>query len=440
MPLYEATPGSFRHIAKASFADLKLRERDDLQRLLRTQIEVLAADLYVIAEEFGEWEDSRRRIDLLAIDKQANLLVIELKRANDGGHMELHTIRYASMASAMTFERAEQIHSEFLARMGEPAEEAKSRMLAFLGWDEPDEENFAPDVRMVLVSEDSGKEPTTAVLWLRERDIDIRCFRLRPYKDGETRRIDVQQIIPLPEADEYQVQLREKEKVGRKNRAERYDVRLRFWEGVIAIARTRKARHANIKPGPHHWLGASSGIRGLGLNHVIVQEYGVAEPYIDRGKAAENKRIFDQLHARKEEIEKAFGTPLLWERLDTKRACRIKHMIERGGYDRCTPHGSGRLATLARRAAATRSPQHSRFAVVDSRPSSGRGFTRPARCRMGTRNRCLSLFPSAFGGPEIRRHGLLRRHAPNCDSRKRLRCAAARGVLFGARNRLGSRL
>ncbi|MHB9008543.1 MAG: hypothetical protein ACYDC1_16630, partial [Limisphaerales bacterium] len=131
MPLYEMTSDAFRPLSQASFADLKVRERYDLQRLLRTQIEVLSDDLYVLTEEFGDWDDSRRRIDLLAIDPQANLVVIELKRTNDGGHMELQAIRYASMVSAMTFERAEQIHGEFLARMGEPAEEARSRMLTF---------------------------------------------------------------------------------------------------------------------------------------------------------------------------------------------------------------------------------------------------------------------------------------------------------------------
>ena len=332
MPLYEMTSTIFRPITQTSFSDLRVRERDDLQRLLRTQIEVLGDDLYVLTEEFGDWEDSRRRIDLLAIDREANLVVIELKRTNDGGHMDLQAIRYASMVSAMTFERAEQIHSEFLARMGDAPDEAKSRMLAFLDWDDADEESFAPDVRMVLVSEDFGKELTTAVLWLRDRAIDIRCVRLRPYQDGETRLIDVQQIIPLPEAHEYQVQLREKEQVGRKKRAERYDVRQHFWEGLVAVARSRQTRHANIKPGSYHWLGASSGIRGLGFNYVIVQEYGISELYIDRGEVGENKRIFDQLHGQKEEIEANFGGALSWERLDTKRACRIKHVIERGGY------------------------------------------------------------------------------------------------------------
>lgn len=332
MPLYEMTSQSLRALNEVSFAELKIKERGDLQRLLRSQISVLGDDLYVLTEEFSDWEDSKRRIDLLAIDPEANLVVIELKRTHDGGHMELQAVRYASMVSAMTFERAEQIHAEFLARMGEPAAEARERMLTFLGLEEPDEEAFASDVRILLVSENFGKELTTTVLWLRERNIDIRCIRLRPYQDGEKHLIDVQQIIPLPEANEYQIQLREKEQVGRKKRSERYDIRLKFWEGLVAKARNRNTRHAHIKPTSHGWLGGSSGIRGLAFNYSIVQEYGVVELYIDRGDSTENKRVFDQISERKSEIESSFGGPLLWERLDLKRASRIKHVIDRGGY------------------------------------------------------------------------------------------------------------
>ena len=81
MPLYEMTSDAFRPLSQASFADLKVRERDDLQRLLRTQIDVLGDDLYVITEEFGDWDDSRRRIDLLAIDRRGDTAVAELSLA-----------------------------------------------------------------------------------------------------------------------------------------------------------------------------------------------------------------------------------------------------------------------------------------------------------------------------------------------------------------------
>src|SRR5215813_3750997 len=53
-----------------TFTQLEIKERADLQHVLRDHIEVLGGDLRVIAEEYGNWEDSRRRIDLFALDKQ----------------------------------------------------------------------------------------------------------------------------------------------------------------------------------------------------------------------------------------------------------------------------------------------------------------------------------------------------------------------------------
>ena len=224
MTLFEMKDELFRPITEASFSEMNVRERGDLQRLLRTQIDVIDDELYVLAEEFSDWEDSKRRIDLLALDKQANLVVIELKRTSDGGHMELQAVRYASMISNMTFEQAVRVHGAFLTQMGEPAEEAEGKILDFLDWDEPDEDSFADDIRIILVSEDFGKELTTAVLWLRSRDLDIRCVRLKPYQDEGKKFIDVQQIIPLPEAEDYQVQLREKEQKRRSTKkGDRWD-------------------------------------------------------------------------------------------------------------------------------------------------------------------------------------------------------------------------
>jgi Domain of unknown function (DUF4268) len=332
MPIYEVTQKQFRRIAEGDFAQSGLGERSDIQRLLRTQIEVIADDLYVLAEEFSEWEDSKRRIDLLAVDANANLVVVELKRTSDGGHMELQAVRYAAMVSAMTFERAVQIHANFLTAIGEDHTKAQTRLLEFLDWSEPDEEAFANDTRIILLSADFSKELTTSVLWLIDQGVDIRCIRMRPYKDGDRTLVDVQQLIPMPEAHDYQVQLREKGSEGRKQRAERYDIRQKFWEGVVACAKEHDGRHANIKPGKYAWIGAGSGIGGLGFVLAVTQDSGKAELYIDRGDRDENKSIFDRLFAQREEIEKAFPFSLEWERLDHRRACRIKSEIAGKGY------------------------------------------------------------------------------------------------------------
>jgi RecB family endonuclease NucS len=87
MPIYEFAQNGIHALSETSFGSKGFQERRDLQRLLREYVEVIAPDTLVIAEEFGNWEDSKRRIDLLAIDREANLVVIELKRTEDGGHM-----------------------------------------------------------------------------------------------------------------------------------------------------------------------------------------------------------------------------------------------------------------------------------------------------------------------------------------------------------------
>jgi len=223
MALFEILPEAIKELDRSSFADLKLRERGDLQRLLRKQISVISPDLYVISEEFSDWEDSYRRIDLLAIDKDANLVVIELKRTQDGGHMDLQAIRYAAMISTMTFDKVARAHDQYLRRLGETNGDAEARILEFLGWSTPQEEEFAKDVRIFLVSEDFGIELTSAVLWLRGRGIDIRCVRLHPYSKGDQIFVDVQQIIPLPEAEEYMIRLRDKQDVSRSSQQGRRD-------------------------------------------------------------------------------------------------------------------------------------------------------------------------------------------------------------------------
>ena len=93
MPIFEIGDDAIRPVELTSFGAAGLKERADLQRLLRDQVGVVAPDTLVIAEEFREWTESRRRIDLLAVDKAANLVVIELKRTEDGGHMELQAVR-----------------------------------------------------------------------------------------------------------------------------------------------------------------------------------------------------------------------------------------------------------------------------------------------------------------------------------------------------------
>jgi hypothetical protein len=108
----------------------------------------------------------------------------------------------------LTFNRASEIYQKYLDDSGKSIN-AESALLEFLGWDEPQSDDFARDVRIVLVSANFSKELTTSVMWLNERNLNIRCVRLRPYKYMEQILVDVQQIIPLPEAESYQIKIKQ---------------------------------------------------------------------------------------------------------------------------------------------------------------------------------------------------------------------------------------
>lgn len=240
--------------------------------------------------------------------------------------MELQALRYAGMVSSMTFDQVVDVYAAYLHRRND-SRDARSRILEFLDWEEPDEDRFAQEVRIVLVAAEFGKELTTAVMWLNERDLDIRCIRMRPYSDNGRLLVDVQQVIPLPEAEEYMVKIRQKEvreRSARREQTESGKMLHRFWTELLDKARIRTDLHARISPGTYWWLGAGAGRRGLALNYAFGKENPRVELYIDTGDGADNKRIFDQLVGAKAQVEGRFQGTLGWERLEDKRACRIR--------------------------------------------------------------------------------------------------------------------
>lgn len=214
MPIYTLDNNSndFNPVKTTSFKEEFVLERSHLQQALKKNIEVIAEDCLIIAEEYAEWDGSKKRIDLLAIDKNANLVIIELKRTDSGDHMELQAIRYASMVSTMTLEIAVDIFCRYKRVNGDQEfdrGDALDLMSSFVNI-ELSENTFADDVRIILVSSNFSKELTTSVIWLNERNLNITCIRMQPYSYNSQILVDVQQIIPLPEAKDYQIRAQKK--------------------------------------------------------------------------------------------------------------------------------------------------------------------------------------------------------------------------------------
>ena len=95
----------------------------------------------------------------------------------------------------------EDIFSFFAQYLQCDKDEAQLKIEEFL-----DEElsSLNQNQRIYLVAKEFHSDVASAVLWLRDFEIDIRCLRLRPYVDADNDLfITPDIIIPLPEAKDY---------------------------------------------------------------------------------------------------------------------------------------------------------------------------------------------------------------------------------------------
>jgi hypothetical protein len=58
MPLFHLTPNDIEAVRPESFSALGISRRGHLQRVLRNNLDVIATDCLLIAEEFGDWDQA----------------------------------------------------------------------------------------------------------------------------------------------------------------------------------------------------------------------------------------------------------------------------------------------------------------------------------------------------------------------------------------------
>lgn len=179
-----------------------------------------------------------------------------------------------------------------------------------------------------IVSE-TRPEHVSAITWLNESSsANFYLLKLEAIKIGQSDPAPLLTLIVGPSEATKAVGKAKQEF------AERYEIRRDFWAQLLEHAKTKTKLHAGISPSRYAWIGTGAGKRGLSFNYVVWEHEVSVELYIDRGKNsdAENKAIFDALHAKQDEIERSFGDSLEWERLDSKRASRIRKTISLGGW------------------------------------------------------------------------------------------------------------
>lgn len=209
---------TFEKIESTTFLDLNIWERHHIQEWIRQAPEILGEQLLVVSIEFDRFVNSHDRLDVLAIDRQGNLVVIELKRDAFAGYADLQAIRYAAMVSSMTIDNLLPYYiayqKKYLKVENPSKENSRTDIEEFVNQDSFEELSSKP--RIILCSENFSQEITTTVLWLNQSGLDISCVRITPHRIGEQVVIVPNKIIPIQEAKQYLIDIQKKEELQEK--------------------------------------------------------------------------------------------------------------------------------------------------------------------------------------------------------------------------------
>lgn len=169
------------------------------------------------------------------------------------------------------------------------------------------------------------EEHRQVIEWLNETTPDDMSFYL--IKIEGIKIVGYDSVAPLFTVVEGPTQERKKIGTEKKEHAQRHLTRREFWTQFIEAMNRKSTLCQNISPSTDSWIGIALGVTGISVNLVATGNYARAEIYINRGDTTENKKVFDYLYGLKNEIEKAFGASLVWERMEDRVTSRIKYEL-----------------------------------------------------------------------------------------------------------------
>ena len=101
-----------KEIKNISFKEVGLKERNDLQEWIANNPIILGEELLIIQKEFDGFNDTNERLDLLALDKLGNLVIIENKLDDSGKNVVWQAIKYAGYCSSLNKEDIKSIFQQ----------------------------------------------------------------------------------------------------------------------------------------------------------------------------------------------------------------------------------------------------------------------------------------------------------------------------------------
>ena len=313
MYIYDKQKDTVMPWDETEFKSLGLLERQDLERWIEKCPSILGEELMIITTEYDKFDKTNERLDLLGLDKDGNIVVIELKRDDSGKNVDLQALKYAAYCSTINFAQLIGMYARYQRGKGVEmtSDAADATIRSFIANDDFNECNDRP--RIILVAKEFRPEVTASVIWLRNFDLDISCVKWVPY-ELENGRIAVSStvLIPLPEAKDFLMQAGKKEIAEHTVSPASLEYVQFFSECVELLNSTLPNEYAPAKPRSYYQIPT-----GMGSIHFEWQFLGRPRSglgvalHFEKGDKALNQKLLASCSKLKDKLQSALNEEVI---------------------------------------------------------------------------------------------------------------------------------
>ena len=182
---------------------------------------------------------------------------------------------------------------------------------------------------MIWIVKEAKEEHRAAIEWLNNNtnnDVNFFLIEIHAYKIGDSDPAPKFEVVEKPNDFVKRSKVKTADSDLNKSQGER----LAFWEQFNQLVIGRGKPFNLRKATTDNWYDVAMGTSDAHIAINLVNKDGciVVECYIN-----DNKDLFDTLSDHKKEIEDTLELELIWDRLDGKKASRIKYCIDGLNFD-----------------------------------------------------------------------------------------------------------
>lgn len=262
------------------------------------------------ASDFTEWLSHKENLDLLALELKISLELVEKEKS------------------------VGEFRADLLAKIPNPDSESEEYVVIENQLEDSDFDHlgkmitYAAGVEakvVILICKDLREEHRTAIDWLNHinsGEIKFFAVRVEAWQIDEYPKLAPKFNI-LCEPDYWSKNIKQSVEIQKRGLTATKKMQYEFWSAFNEYLKDKKTPLKTRKPFPQHWYDSAIGTTKGYLSLVVdTRQKLVSASFYSAND--EDKKIFNHLIAKKQEIEKEIGSPLIWMELEGKKASRIK--------------------------------------------------------------------------------------------------------------------